>query len=47
MTNIKKQYEQQDLELEMLQPTRIISKPPKPSKKKMKKWFKIMQSVKF
>lgn len=38
---------QNDLELEMAQPTRMISKPPKPSKKKMKKWFKVMQKVKF
>lgn len=45
MTNTKKQ--QQDLELELLQPTKMSPKPSKPSKKKMKKWAKIMQSVKF
>lgn len=44
---MKKQRQQQDLELELLQPTRMTPKPPKPSKKKMKKWFRIMQSVKF
>jgi hypothetical protein len=42
---MKKQ--QQDLELELLCPTKKFYKPPKPSKKKMKKWFKIMQAVKF
>lgn len=45
MTDIKKQ--QQDLELELLQPTKMSPKAPKLSKKKMKKCFKIMQSVKF
>lgn len=44
-TNTKQQ--QQDIELEMFQPTKMSPKPPKPSKKKMKKWFKVMQSVKF
>jgi len=43
----KQRPQQQDLELEMLQPTRTSPKPPKPSKKKMKKWAKIMQAVKF
>jgi hypothetical protein len=38
---------QQDLELELLQPTKKSSKAPKLSKKKMKKWARIMQSVKF
>ena len=37
---------QNDLELEMLQPTKMSPKP-KPSKRKMKKWFKVMQQVKF
>lgn len=44
---MKKQKEQQDVELEMLQPTRMSPKAPKLSKKKMKKWAKIMQAVKF
>jgi hypothetical protein len=43
--NTKKQ--QQDLELELFQPTKMAPKAPKLSKKKMKKWAKIMQSVKF
>jgi len=43
--NTKKQ--QQDLDLELFQPTKMAPKAPKLSKKKMKKWAKIMQSVKF
>lgn len=39
--------QQQDLELEMSQPTKMSPKAPRPSKKKMKKWAKIMQAVKF
>lgn len=38
---------QKDLELEMLQPTKMSPKAPKLSKKKIKKWAKIMQQVKF
>lgn len=38
---------QNDVELEMLQPTRMSPKTPKLSKKKMKKWAKVMQQVKF
>ena len=37
---------QNDLELEMLQPTKM-SPSPKVSRKKRKKWAKIMQQVKF
>jgi len=44
---MKKQRPQQDLELEMLQPTKMSPKAPKLSRKKLKKAFKIMQAVKF
>jgi hypothetical protein len=38
---------QNDLELEILQTTKTSPKAPKLSKKKIKKWAKVMQSVKF
>jgi hypothetical protein len=38
---------QNDLELETLQPTKTSPKAPKLSKKKIKKWAKVMQQVKF
>jgi hypothetical protein len=38
---------QNDLEIEALQPTKTSPKAPKLSKKKIKKWAKVMQSVKF
>lgn len=38
--------EQNDIENELLQPTRISPKP-KISKKLMKKWSKVMKKVKF
>ena len=37
---------QQDLELEILQPTKMVVVR-KPSKKKRKKWAKVMMKVKF
>lgn len=36
-----------DFELEMPQTTKMTPKAPKLSKKKRKKWFRIMQQVKF